>query len=221
MNGIQTDRRILAVTLTVLALQSLSGFADGRFTDQADSREELDRVAKVLDDLPLGCGHWTAEPLDLNPDELKIAEASSAILRRYTSDSNGTLTVLLLCGRPGPISVHPPTACYKARGYRLSGDPCLVSFDASKETANVAEFINPAGFSEDRVGILWTWMASGCCSAPENPRLEFADQPALLKLYVTWDRGSDSRKLDESIPREFFTLFTADLKRRLQLSEPN
>ena len=216
MIGSEGDRKLWSVTGAIVILLGLFGFADGRFTDSAESDRELRQISDVLSDLPLRCDQWIAEPLEMNSDELQIAEASSAILRRYTNKSGDACTVLLLCGRPGPISVHPPTACYKARGYRLINEPCLISPIEVTETANVAEFRNPAGFSDDRVGILWTWIADESCSAPENPRLAFADERALLKLYVTWDRAGDPRKLDDSIPREFFTSFMTVLKRHLK-----
>ncbi len=180
----------------------------------------------MLASLPLECGDWEGTSLDMDSEELRITEASGAVLRRYRHRLSGdSVTLLLLAGRPGPISVHPPTACYQARGYRLNDEPRKFTFDDGSRNHEVlvAEFLNPAGFSEDRVGITWCWTADGHWTAPENPRLEFADESALIKLYITWDRGGDSSSLETSIPQEFFHSFKDGFKEHLfhEVSPPD
>ena len=113
--------------------------------------------------------------------------------------------MLMLCGRPGPISVHPPTACYRARGYRMSHEPVPASI--ADHRFRLAEFQNPASISEDSVAILWGWSHDGDWSAPANPRVEFAGQSFLDKLYVTWSRARDDQSLDDSVPSDFLAEF--------------
>ena len=71
----------------------------------------------------------------------------------------------------------------------------------------LAEFQNPASITGDRVAILWGWSHDGDWSSPSNPRVAFAGQPFLEKLYVTWSRDHDERPLDESVPSEFLAEF--------------
>ena len=202
----------------ILCALCLAGLADGRFNDRSETQSKLTSASGVLTNLPLRCNDWRGSPMDLNPEELKIAEAAGAILRRYTHQKTGEVfTVLALCGSPGPISVHPPTACYTARGYRIEDSPIQVTLsgDSYDHTVKAAEFANPAGFANDRVGILWTWSADGTWSVPSNPRFQFADQPALFKLYVTWDRRTDSREFQDSIPESFFRELTEQFRNHL------
>lgn len=219
------DRQTLKLTrivVTIAVLIAASGFASGRFTTADNSQQKLDRVSTKLTMLPTVCGDWTSESLDVDPAEVRIAEATGTILRRYTHRRSGDLvTVLMLCGPPGPISVHPPTACYQARGYRLAVDPERVTFGANDSTheALVAEFSNPAGFAEDRVGIIWCWTADDRWSAPENPRLEFARESALFKLYITWDRAGDARPIESSIPEEFFHSFISRFNQHMSSAD--
>lgn len=206
---LQTQKLTLIVATTAVLIAA-SGFASGRFTTADNSQQKLDRVSTKLTMLPAVCGDWTSESLDVDPAEVRIAEATGTMLRRYTNKRSGeSVTVLMLCGPPGPISVHPPTACYQARGYRLAAEPERVTIGTNDSTheALVAEFSNPAGFAEDRVGIIWCWTADDRWSAPENPRLEFARESALFKLYITWDRAGDGRPIESSIPEEFFRSF--------------
>ena len=32
-------------------------------------------------------------------------------------------TALILCGRPGPVSIHTPDVCYRGLGYEPTGSP--------------------------------------------------------------------------------------------------
>lgn len=207
--GTQNAKQI-AISGTIIVLFVVTGLANGRFADTDGRQQKLIHASEMLTSLPLECGNWTGTSIEVDPEEVRIAEATGAVLRRYRNRLSGDLvTVLLLCGPPGPISVHPPTACYQARGYRLVDEPNRVIFEDDSRSHEVlaAEFSNPAGFAEDRVGITWCWTADGHWTAPQNPRLEFADEAALLKLYITWDRGGDDRSLEASIPKEFFHSF--------------
>ncbi|MFT4558431.1 MAG: hypothetical protein ACI92S_003810 [Planctomycetaceae bacterium] len=212
------NRKLCQITGAIVVFLAVSGLVDGRFIDTADSEQKLTRVSQSLEQLPLKCGDWVGTSLDTNPEELKVAEAAGAILRRYTHRLSGnSVTVLVLCGPPGPISVHPPTACYQARGYRLSDVPRRAALEGKAGSHEVltAEFTNPAGFAEDRVGITWSWSTDGQWMAPENPRLEFANESALFKLYITWDRGGDPGPLAASIPKEFFQTFQGSFKEHM------
>lgn len=215
----RANTNILKIAAAVLCTLGGAGLIEGRFSDDSRSSEQLELASATLSRLPLQCGDWTAAPLTLNPEELKIAEASGAILRKYTNQLTGqTATVLALCGRPGPISVHPPTACYRARGYRITDVqlPVQIAECGRGHSVLAAEFTNPAGFAQDRVGILWTWSTDGEWSAPSNPRIEFAGTPALFKLYVTWDRRNDQRPFIESIPRVFFRAIAGQFRNSLR-----
>lgn len=215
---ITQNAKLIQISGAIIALLVATGLADGRLEDATASHEKLTRISELLASLPLNCGDWTGTSLDMESEELRISEATGAVLRHYKHRFSGdSVTVLLLAGLPGPISVHPPTACYRARGYRLTDEPRKVIFEDGSiiHEALAAEFLNPAGFAEDRVGITWCWTADGHWTAPENPRLEFADEPVLIKLYITWDRGGDSRLLETSIPQDFFHSFKDCFKEHL------
>ena len=54
-----------------------------------------------------------------------VASAAAGVLaRRFVHQENGKIvTIYLACGRPGPICVHSPDACYTADGYREAETP--------------------------------------------------------------------------------------------------
>ena len=197
----------LAAPLTALVLIAGATVVHGRWTHRWDEASGLGQATAAMKSLPESFGSWTLlEDLSKSEEELAVAEASGCLFRRYRNrNTKEVVTVLMLCGRPGPISVHPPTACYRAHGYRMSRGPMLTSIDS--DGFRLAEFQNPASVAEDRGAILWGWSHDGDWSAPSNPRVEFAGQPFLNKLYVTWSRSHDERPLDESVPSGFLAEF--------------
>ena len=199
--------RHFAAPLMAVVLIAGSTIVHGRWTHRWDDSGELETATAAMQSLPDRFGSWTLlEDLSKSDEELAVAEANGCLFRRYRNrDTKEVVTVLMLCGRPGPISVHPPTACYRARGYRMTRGPMPASIDS--HGFRLAEFQNPASITGDRVAILWGWSHDGDWSAPSNPRVAFAGQPFLEKLYVTWSRDRDERPLDESVPSEFLAEF--------------
>jgi hypothetical protein len=192
---------------SLVAVLAIAGAAEGRFHDGSVAEQALEDAADRMLKLPLQSGRWVAEELPVDPEEMKIAGARAAIVRRYThTETSEAVTVMMICGPPGPVSVHPPTACYRARGYRLEAEPQKVAVRSGVNLSQeflAAEFANSSGYRHDRVGILWAWSTGSDWSVPENPRLSFYRQSALYKLYVTWSRSDQGVNCEDSIPTDF------------------
>src|SRR5262249_2368407 len=113
-----------------------------------------------------------------------------------------SVTVLLLCGRPGRISVHRPEHCYRSAGYEMLTAPAPYQPRAAAPLPPSPPSEGGGGGREEprafwtapfrkqeadgltQVRIVWSWFAGDGWSAPEEPRLAFARYPALYKLYV-------------------------------------
>ena len=200
------------IPVTMIACLIGAGIAQGRLSVYGNGSEELARAVQRMTQFPGTIGSWVSSDLEKDPEELAVAEAEGYLLRRYTNKVTGSeVTVLMLCGRPGPISVHPPTACYRARGYRLSSSPVTTQLPepVRDDHFRLAEFHNSASLADDRVAILWAWSTDGQWSVPENPRLAFGGEPFLYKLYITWSRTRDERELQDSLPTDFCKSFLA------------
>ena len=124
-------------------------------------------------------------------------------MRRYTNRLNGSAaSILLVCGRPGPVSVHTPDVCYEGDGFDLLGPPVRYAVQASSPS-EPAEFwaatVNKQSPTAPlRLRILWSWNATGTWKAPDNPRPTFARFPVLYKLYVVREViGADERLEEE------------------------
>ncbi len=188
--------------VTALSLVVAFGVLEGLWTDRWGTARDPGVAAARLADIPLGVGDWQGEALEMDAQEFAKAEISGYAMRRYVNQSTGaSLTVLLVCGRPGPVSLHPPDVCYSGAGYDLVGEPVLQSVEVGPggKTASfrTAPFVKTAAPVPEPLRILWSWSASGTWSAEDNPRLSFARAPVLYKLYVIRSLQSTDEPLDK------------------------
>lgn len=176
----------LAATLAAAAWQ---GRASGRWVPLPP----LDAYVAALDAVPSQLGEWQGAdaPLD-DPDSLKRGGIDGHLSRRYrhrrTADE---VSVLVVCGRPGPISVHTPDVCYRGAGFVAVGEPAPADYRLGERKLTLwgLRFHPPAARAgSPDLEIRWGWSGGGPLQAPTNPRVAFAGQPALYKVYVIQER---------------------------------
>lgn len=214
----------LAAVPLVLAF----GVAEGLWTDRWHQAPDVALAAGRLAAVPLTVGEWQGEDQVMDARVRAKAEIAGYLLRQYVHRPTGaTVSVLLVCGRPGPVSVHTPDVCYGGGGYGQIGSPARHTVDppppvGQRGTLDVARgtrgpvgpasfwvgtFAKGAGVIPDRLRVLWAWTETGDWTAPDAPRLAFARAPVLYKLYVV----RPLVRLDEPVAadpgEEFLRLF--------------
>src|SRR5262249_23209931 len=120
----------LPAAIAIIAVL-LCGVVHGFWTDRwgvagnpAEAAARLTEIATELED-------WQSRDLDL--DQRQLGPVSGYLHRRYVNRRTGdAVTLFMICGRPGPISIHTPDVCYGASGYEV-GVPAKyeVSWDRS------------------------------------------------------------------------------------------
>ncbi|MBC7965876.1 MAG: exosortase-associated EpsI family protein [Fuerstia sp.] len=177
-----------------LALLGASG-ADAVLNRGLHDPAAVKAAAARLTSIPEQIGAWTSSPEEIDERERRMADIVGSVRRTYRNSENGYIVSLtILCGASGPMSVHPPTACFEGVGYELSSGPSVVTFadaDDTQSSLNRAAFRLPGSQMSDVVRVFWGWSDDGKWTAPANPRLAFRGQPYLFKLYV----------VDRSLPR--------------------
>ncbi|CAN5631992.1 hypothetical protein BH11PLA2_BH11PLA2_13340 [soil metagenome] len=208
-----------AATIVFVLIALGSGLLHGFRTYRWDHKPSLDEYVNRLQSVPTSFGDWTSEinrgadevvrngievvnnPVTGRPelryiDNLKTHGIEDYILRIYRNKrSTETYSVLVVCGRPGPIASHTPDVCYRGSGYTQNGDQSRGDVTVTEEGAanrgqryplNFLKFRPPITRLESReLQIRWAWLPpSGKLSTPGSPRIEFASQPALYKVYV-------------------------------------
>jgi hypothetical protein len=206
------------MTRTVLSALGLlillvSGVVHGVWTDRWGTGAEPAAWGARLAGVPRTIGDWEGQDVPLDAKSLQVAEVTGHLARTYVHRRTGAaVEVLLVCGRPGPISVHTPDVCLRGSGHSLVGAP-------EKYGAVHAEFwtarFRKGQAAPTNLRIFWAWNAGDGWRASTSPRLEFARHPALYKLYVVRSLAA----LDESLEKDpctgFLPLLLPELERAL------
>jgi hypothetical protein len=170
------------------------GYLYGRWTGRWQGSRELTEAADRLQTLPLTVGDWKGEALELDRAAVERAGFSGYVLRRYENHRTGAaVSLLVACGRPGPLAAHTPEVCYQGVGFQmLAGGTTRASLDAAPDgnARGGAEVFKAVFAREDRAAperlrVAWSWCRDGAWTAPDNPRWRFAGTPVLHKVYVT------------------------------------
>ena len=203
------DLRSLVIWCSALVLLVGSGVVQGRLIGRWTTDDRLGEAAARLDQFPRELGTWKGTDETLDTREMEKAGITRAILRSYRDSRSGTtLKVMLICGKPGSVSVHTPEVCYAGEGYQLTREPStpfpgFVMADMERRDAPVL----------DRLRVYWSFNAEGRWESPTNPRLTFAAKPFLYKLYVL----HSSPVVDDSTGRQAVDDFALNLASALPL----
>ncbi len=203
---------LLAVPLVVAF-----GLAEGLWANRWQTSDAPERAAARLAGVPLSVGDWQGEARELGARQAEKAEVTGHLWRRYVNRRTGAaVSVLLVCGRAGPVALHPPEVCYQGAGYRMNAGKARREVPAEGEAAEfwVGQFQKDGAVPEP-LRIYWAWSAGGPWAAPDNPRLAFARQPALYKLYVIQGLSRPDEAAEEGPTPEFLRAFLPQLRSQL------
>ncbi len=98
-----------------------SAIIDGLWTGRWKDSEERKLAVRHLDRVPMTIGDWVGRAVAVDPRELVAAELDGGVMRRYENTrTRRAITLLIVCGRPGPVSLHTPEVCYPGVGYEMA-----------------------------------------------------------------------------------------------------
>jgi hypothetical protein len=174
--------------LTASAALIACGLVHGFWTDRWLPPVDVEQAAARLESVPLEMGDWQGTVVDVKLSQAG-AGVAGCIQRRYVHRPSGvTVAMYLVCGRPGPVSIHTPEVCYGANGYLVGtksrftpeGGGALWKTDAIRASAT----------EETKLRLFWGWNGGRGWTAPDDARLEFARYRVLHKLYVVRELSS-------------------------------
>jgi hypothetical protein len=174
--------RSVLIAGTAFAILAAAAVAHGFRTDRWGVSADLEEAARRLQTLPLTLGDWEGEVSSLDDRQAQMTQATGILVRRYANRRDHTQgSIMVLCGRSGPIGVHPPEACYGGAGY-VPG-PASIHKLPNGGTLWVGDFTK-AGPIPETLRIYWGWSDGGDWLASESPRFDFFHSKVLYKLYV-------------------------------------
>lgn len=214
----------LSVSGAVLALV-LAGYLQRSWTGYYRTAPALAEAAERIQGIPLALGSWRGQTLELDAADTASAGYTGGVWRRYEDPSKGiVLSMLLVCGRPGPVSVHTPDVCYGGAGYKRMAEPGLTRVAAQNLVEPAAfwraDFDKPSQANGRRLRIFWSWYDGERWQAVENPRLTFMYRPVLYKLYVVCEITPDDEARKMKACTEFMNLLLPELQKQLAPTAP-
>ena len=194
--------------LVSLALVGTLGVVHGIFTERWAPSGQLQEALGVIPRVPLQFGPWEGEEIPFDLRDLERMGIKGCLIRRFRNrETRETVSLMLVCGRGGPISVHTPDICYATAGFKEITDETRQQIDCDdgqKAPFIVAKFEKPDGVVPTRLEIYWAWSRDGLdWVAPQNPRLSLARSPALYKLYVVREFNPGTRSETANTVRNF------------------
>jgi hypothetical protein len=198
----------IGISLAAAAVILTNGLVEGVWTNRWHQSAAVESGIQQLARLPMTIGDWHGSTCEEIDEAQRIrAGIDGYIFRNYESPhlKDRKFTVLLMCGRPGPLGVHTPDICYRGAGFRQVG---TIAKWPRQSQAQSADFFR-GKFSKDdatdpiSLRIAWSWYANGKWVTPTNPRMEFARLPVLYKMYVIHRETAASEKADEEICASF------------------
>jgi hypothetical protein len=176
-----------------------SGLVHGMWTGRWGRSAEMAAAVERMGNLPEQIGPWKGVPEDQDQATLTMAGAVGHWTRRFTNLYTGDdVLVILLCGRPGQMTVHRPEHCYLSAGFAMTTPPGryrLPSWRGAKGGAEMPVELWTAPFAKEeadgtvQLRIFWSWLGSSGWEATESPRRTFALEKVLYKLYVIRSEG--------------------------------
>lgn len=189
------NRGRVAPLLASLALAAATGLVHGRWTGRWNPPSDLANESARLARVPFEIDGWRGENSWIDPRQLEAGQIAGHLSRSYRPNDGGEpVTVLLVLGKPGPIAVHTPDVCYTASGFDAVGVSRRVSFPGDQSSSPRfwrGEFGRSRGVISDSRRILWSWTTDGRWDAPDHPRMSYATQRLLYKLYLIQEVESD------------------------------
>lgn len=202
--------------MALLVLVLLMGAGHGAWTNRWTQTGELKRHLELLDHVPINFGDWKGEEMPYEPEDMARAGINGCIIRRYKNQrTDAAISLLIVCGRGGPISVHTPDVCYASAGYRQVAPQERVQTGEASIDVWKAYFEMPSSVLPKKLEISWTWSQDGSTwSSPDNPRYAFARFPAVYKMYVVREISS-ATGVDDDTSKEFLNRLLPELRSSL------
>lgn len=196
------------------------GLAHGRLTNRWGASPELAAAVERLDRVPFTIGGWRGQALELDRRQAEIGQLAGYLVRRYEDPSTGDpVTLMVVCGRPGPIGLHTPDVCYRGIGFAVAGS--VGRYAVEGDGVPVPAEFQAARFVKEEAGVsrslrvLWSWSGDGKWRTPANPRLAYASRPFLYKLYVIREVTGAEEHAQEDSCLEFIKNLLVELDRCL------
>lgn len=199
-----------AIILGVVILAGatvLGGFVHGRMSRRWGAVAGLERLAARMQEFPAEIGPWkmSAEQ-PLSSAAAATLECAGYVGRRYENSKTGeAVTMALLLGPAGPISVHTPDVCYGSSNYVIRQTPTPVKMPRTDEGEDELwqTTVQSTDLDANYLRVYHAWSTGGAWQAPQDARFAYVGKPYLYKIQVTGAIPSLDAKPEADMARNF------------------
>lgn len=174
---------------------------------------------KLRGSLPEQVGNWKGKSAEIEKDVTDMLQCRAYIKGVYEHIQTGArVSVVVLLGPPGPISVHTPEVCYESQDYEVDGKTTQIEIEDVKKTKHSLWQVDIKATRSDANDqrVFYGWTTGGSWEAP-NPkwaRFTYGGAPYLYKIQMA---GPNSRvpegQVDPNL--DFLKEFLAECQTRI------
>lgn len=203
----------------VVALTVGVSMVHGKYSNRWGKPPDMEGAAGRVRGLPETIGDWEMrDSNDFADNVIKQLQCTGYVNRVYVHKKTGdTVSVAVLVGPPGPISVHTPEVCYPSMNLEIyqKADTQKLELDGVENEFSSVLF-RSRGLEAERLRVWYSWANDGRWVVPKfSPRMAFSGSPMLFKVQVASQVEGDGGK-DELDPcRLFLTDFIVVAKQQM------
>lgn len=204
----------------LLAGTLASGWLHGKMAHRWGRDEALQQAGgKLRQGLPAKIGPWrllrTNKPDQTVVDVLQCAAYLHGI---YTNEQTGeNISVALVSGPSGPISVHSPEICYSSKDYEIAGEreKFTVTDASGRKHALWQLYANSREATRPNLRVMFAWSDGTAWQATRRPRFAYAGLPVLYKIQLAAARRDHAADDSPDTSQDFLSRFLAEIQPRL------
>ncbi len=172
----------------VAALTIFSGVLQGKMRNRWGASSDIVAAAGKLVKIPSQFGDWRLQSSEsLDETSSRMLECAASMVRNYENQATGdTISVTLVLGPPGPISVHTPEVCFGSRNFKSRSEREKTAIPGGENEQDEFWAMNYAAnnLRGDLIRVYYAWSKGDRWSAPKDARFWSAGQPYLYKMQL-------------------------------------
>jgi hypothetical protein len=195
------------------AVSLLVGVVHGRLTNRWGPQPDMEEASRRLESMPEDIEGWHCDPHSPPLDERvkEMLQCQGSLNRVYENVKTGqTVSVVVLLGPAGPISVHTPEICYSSQDYQIASDRVAYTIDSQQDLWDLRLKAKEGGAP---LRVLYAWTNDGNWDATANPRFAFGGRPLLYKIQLAGPVPNETS--DQDACRDFLDAFLPVLRKHL------
>lgn len=171
-----------------LGITIATGVVCGRISQRWGPVPDMLAAADHLRTFPVNIGSWQlSEEVTMPELIVDTLHCAGYVSRKYVDRRTGDeISLAIIVGPSGPVSVHTPEICYSSQAYTIE-EPRkakeLVDVAGNRHAFWFTTFSSNVAIAEE-LRVYYGWSADRTWNASESPRFEFAGKPMLFKLQI-------------------------------------